>query len=171
MVHPGAYSAEAAEEVLRRLAEGQTLREIARVKGMPAPSSVIRWSLGEYPPLPDFPERYARARAIGWEIMAEDLLDISDNASNDWMERHDPDNPGWDANGEHMQRARLRTDSRKWLLAKRLPHLFGEKSSVKAEISGLDKLSDDEQRSLLGALAAISGASGGNPGGPSEEDT
>lgn len=147
---PAAYSAEVAEEVCRRLAEGQSLREIARDDGMPSPPTVIRWALGEYPPIPDFPERYARARAIGWELMAEDLLDISDNGSNDWMARNDPKNPGWEANGEHMQRARLRTDNRKWLLAKRLPKKFGDKlelehsGEVRNRVISGEPLSPDE---------------------------
>jgi transcriptional regulator with XRE-family HTH domain len=121
------YPPEVAEEVCRRLANGQTLREIAKAEGMPAPSTVIGWAKGDYPPIPDFPERYMRAREIGWEVMAEDLIEISDNGTNDWMETNDPENPGYRVNGEHQARSRLRTDNRKWLLSKRLAGIFGDK--------------------------------------------
>jgi hypothetical protein len=45
--------------------------------------------------------------------MEDELLEIADDATNDWIERNDPDNPGWHVNGEHIQRSRVRIDTRK----------------------------------------------------------
>jgi hypothetical protein len=37
---------------------------------------------------------------------------------------------GWEQNGEHIQRSRVRIDTRKWLLSKMLPKVYGDKSEV-----------------------------------------
>jgi hypothetical protein len=72
-------------------------------------------------------QQYARAKEIGLDYMAEDMLDIADDGSNDWMEKNDPNNPGYDFNGEHVQRSRLRVDARKWYLSKLAPKKYGDK--------------------------------------------
>ena len=77
-----------------------------------------------------FAAQYARARDAQAEFWAEQLLDVADDGSNDWMERNDPDNPGWDLNGEAVARSRLRVDTRKWLLSKVLPKKYGDKLEV-----------------------------------------
>jgi hypothetical protein len=50
------------------------------------------------------------------------------------MERNDPDNPGWQANGEHLQRSRLRFDARRWLASKIMPKVYGDR--ITQEIEG-----------------------------------
>ena len=67
--------------------------------------------------------------------MADELLEVADDGRNDWMERQD-DNGGtsWQANGEHIQRSRLRVDTRKWMLSKALPKVFGDK--ITQEVTG-----------------------------------
>jgi hypothetical protein len=52
----------------------------------------------------------ARAREIGYTHLAEEILEISDNAKGDFVEGED----GWKAvDREHIARARLRVDTRK----------------------------------------------------------
>lgn len=128
---PPKYGPDVAEEICRRLAAGQTLREICRDADMPAPPTVVGWARGDCPPTTDFAERYARAREIGWELMAEEALEISDDGSNDWVERKTADG-GTETvlDHEHVTRSRLRTDTRKWLLSKRLPQIFGDKVAM-----------------------------------------
>lgn len=75
----------------------------------------------------EFVQQYARAKEIGLDYMAEDMLDIADDGSNDWMDKNDPDNPGYDFNSEHVQRSRLRVDARKWYLSKLAPKKYGDK--------------------------------------------
>lgn len=81
-------------------------------------------------------DQYARARAVQSEHMAEEILAIADNGQNDWMERNGEDSPGWTLNGEHIQRSRLRVDSRKWLMSKLAPKKYGER--VTQEMTGKD---------------------------------
>lgn len=86
--------------------------------------------------IPEFAEQYAKAREALLEHHAEELLEIADDGSNDWMVRNDPDNPGFIANGEHIQRSRLRVDTRKWLLSKLAARKYGDK--ITAELTGKD---------------------------------
>lgn len=128
---PTSYSQDVAEVILERLADGQSLRSICAIEGMPGRTTVYRWVLDD---VEGFRNQYTRAREIQAYALEDDLRDIADNGSNDWMERNDPDNPGWTVNGEHLQRSRLRVDTRKWVASKILPKVYGEK--VQQEIVG-----------------------------------
>ncbi len=75
----------------------------------------------------DFAEQYTRAREAQADFLAEDTIEIADNATNDWMATNDPENPGYTLNGEHVQRSRLRVDARKWFASKVAPKKYGEK--------------------------------------------
>lgn len=91
---------------------------------MPSQSMVFRWLEAHE----NFREQYARAREMQADVFADELTEISDDARNDWMKRnHGEDDPGWVANGEHIQRSRLRIDTRKWIASKLKPKKYGEK--------------------------------------------
>jgi hypothetical protein len=64
-------------------------------------------------------DQYTRARELGLEKMADDIIAISDNDMGD------------------PQRDRLKVDSRKWLLSKMMPKKYGDKLDV---TSGGDRL-------------------------------
>ena len=121
---PLTYTAEIADEVCERLANGESLRSICSDDHLPPESTVRRWAVHDEG---GFAAHYAQAREIGYARLAEDILDISDNGTNDWIERNDPNNAGYEANGEHIQRSRLRVESRKWLLSKCLPKIYGDR--------------------------------------------
>lgn len=121
------YTPAIAAEILDRLSDGQSLREICRDDHMPAEATVREWALTENEKRPGFPAHYAKAREVGYMRMADELLEIADDGSNDWMERNGQDNEGWQTNGEALQRSRLRVDTRKWLLSKALPKIYGDK--------------------------------------------
>lgn len=91
---------------------------------MPSRPTVLRW-------VEDFPEfrtQYARAREAQADHYAEEILDISDDGENDWMCREGKDkSESWQLNGEHVQRSKLRVDSRKWLMSKLAPKKYGDK--------------------------------------------
>lgn len=124
---PTEYTPEIADEICSLLACGRTLRDICRDDGMPPESTVRQWALDDRE---GFSARYAQAREIGYHSMADETLEIADDASNDWMETNGDDSEGWKANGEHIQRSRLRVDTRKWMLSKVLPKVYGDRTSV-----------------------------------------
>lgn len=74
-----------------------------------------------------------RAREIGCHAMAEQCLEIADDARNDWMETHGAGDVGYKVNGENIQRSRLRIDTRMRLLGKWLPKVYGEKVALTGE--------------------------------------
>ncbi len=122
--HPGGrptkYTKELADTICERLAMGESMRTIAKDEAMPALSSMFKW-LRENK---EFSEQYARAKQESADAMAEDILDIADNGSNDYMEREDGTTT---YNGDSVQRSRLRVDTRKWLMAKMKPKKYGDK--------------------------------------------
>lgn len=135
MGRPTTKTPDRTEAILDRLAKGETLRGICRDEGMPPPSTVLEWVKDDRD---GFAERYARAREAGAYAMADELLEIVDDGSNDWIERAQKDGRVETVlNAEHVQRSRLRADARKWLLSKILPRVFGDKLDM---TSGGEKL-------------------------------
>lgn len=127
---PFVYPPEVPETVCRLIAQGLSVREIGRIAGMPTTETIYEWVRTNRD---GFSAQYARAREAQSERFAEELLEIADDASNDWMERNNPDNPGWQANGEHIQRSRLRSDNRKWLMARMAPRKWGDKVTLSGD--------------------------------------
>lgn len=118
-------------EILRRLEDGESLRAICRTEGFPSRSAVREWA-ASVDEGDEFPSQYARAREIGWEKMADEILAISDDTINDTIFTETGEKP----NAEWIARSRLRVDSRKWLLSKMLPKVYGDK--VAHEVGGID---------------------------------
>jgi hypothetical protein len=100
---------------------------------------------------PEFSFSYAQAKLMQADLIAEDCLDIADDATSD-IKLDEEGKPIWDTNC--VNRARLRIDTRKWLAAKLLPKQYGaaaEESKDAAEsvleqiISGKLKVNTDAQ--------------------------
>lgn len=126
------WTPELEQELFDWIASGRTLREFCRQHGKPSHDAVYdREKINE-----EFKQRIARAREIGEDVIAQECLEIADDGSNDWMERtgKDGESIGWQENGEHIQRSRLRVDTRLKLLAKWNPRKYGDK--VQQELSG-----------------------------------
>lgn len=124
---PTKYSQHVAALICARLAEGESLRSICSDEEMPASSTVFLW-LAKHA---DFSEQYARAREAQADALFDEIIDIADDSRNDWMEikygDSDDEDAGWKVNHEHIQRARLRVDSRKWMASKLSPKKYGDK--------------------------------------------
>ena len=98
---------------------------------MPAVRTVTDWTEQR----PDVAASIARARQIGFDAIAAATLEIADDARNDWMERLGDDEApiGYQINGEHIQRSRLRVDTRLKLLAKWDPKRYGDAMTLKGD--------------------------------------
>jgi hypothetical protein len=139
---PTSFKQSTGDEICKRLAEGESLRGICRDDHMPAASTVFGWLAGSDEKLRPFMEQYARAREAQADNLVDEILEISDDGTNDWMERRSEAEKGagvesgWVLNGEHVQRSRLRVDSRKWFASKVYPKKYADK--IQQEISGKD---------------------------------
>jgi hypothetical protein len=91
---------------------------------MPDEKAVRKWVVTH---AETFGPRYALAREMGFDSLAEELLEISD------ADCIAPD--GWVDAGA-VQKARLMSDNRKWLLSKLVPKVYGDK--VVQEVTGAD---------------------------------
>lgn len=125
---PTIFTQELADKICERLADGESLRTICSEDGMPARSSVFKW-LGENA---GFSDQYARARTAQADAIFDDILEIADDGSNDWIERtnSDGENIGWRENGEALRRSQLRVEARKWMAGKLAPKKYGEKTQL-----------------------------------------
>lgn len=74
---------------------------------------------------PEAENRYARAKRLGIVAFADEIVDIADAREGDVI--IDEESGRRIIDNEAVQRARLRVDTRKWLLAKILPKVYGEK--------------------------------------------
>lgn len=118
-----AYNPELGLAIADRLAAGETLRQICRAAGMPSERTVRRWAMNEAHP---FAKMYEAARRIGYDGMADEIVEIADDGRNDWIERELRNGDTIRiVDTEAVMRSRLRVDTRKWILAKALPKRYG----------------------------------------------
>jgi|694.fasta_scaffold79513_9 hypothetical protein len=72
---------------------------------------------------PDFCQLYARARKLKASKMFEEIVEISDDLTRDkFVDERGDERPDHAA----IARARLRVDTRKWIMSKVLPKLYGD---------------------------------------------
>lgn len=120
---PAIRSAKNAELICSRIVEGYTLRQIAREIDCTA-GAISIWCAEDA----DFAKQYAHAKELQADRMADEILEIADDATNDWMRREQ--DGLMVADHEHMQRSKLRVDARKWLMSKMLPKKYGDRLAV-----------------------------------------
>lgn len=167
--------------VCAELRLGRSLDSICREAGMPHAGTILTW-------VEDDPQGigqdYAHAREIGYRRLADEIIEIADK-THEWVTVQDLDSDGrpvFDDKGEPVLKKvlmplssdvvahkRLQVDTRKWMLSKVLPKIYGDK--VTQELTGagggpialaavdLKNLSDEEldnmQRLLLKANGAL----------------
>lgn len=123
-----AVPSDLAEEIIEWVSQGQPLREYCRQEGKPPFRTVYNWLDKDK----EFLARFAQARDAGEDVIAQECLEIADDGTNDWMEKLDKDGQpiGYVLNGEHVQRSKLRIETRLKLLAKWNPKKYGEKVGI-----------------------------------------
>lgn len=147
------YTPEMGDRICAELANGTSIRKICKLDWAPSRRTIYNWLREQ----PDFREQYALAQLDGAHAWADEAVEIADDGSNDWMENNDPDNPGWKFNGEHVQRSKLRVETRKWYAARMNPKAYGERVEISGEIRQRDisdqPLTSDEWAEAYGGVA------------------
>lgn len=108
-----------ADELVEWIGEGKTLREFCRQTGYPSYGTIYDWIEKDA----KFSSRIARARLMGEDVIAMECMEIADDGRNDWMDTRQ----GKTLDSEHVQRSKLRIDTRLKLLAKWNPKKYGDK--------------------------------------------
>lgn len=159
---PYAFTPELAAEICRRMSEGESLSQVCRDPSMPYRRTVREWRKEH----PEFATLYAHAREELYEHWASEITEISDDGTNDWIERElrggrvvtVPDY-------EHIARSRLRVDSRKWMLSKLLPRQYGDKLELSGSVAhpqpAAEPVSLEEAESAY--LSLVNAPPSGNP--------
>lgn len=135
---PSDFTEELAANICAQIAEGKSLRSICKQEGMPSGTTVFRW-LGDNT---KFREQYAHAREAQADFMAEEILDIADDGTNDYGFKEGEDADGEGAKPvflpENVQRSKLRVDARKWLASKMAPKKWGDfqRNETDLKVSG-----------------------------------
>ena len=128
MARPSDYSPEVVTSICQRLADGESLRAICAANDMPNKATVLRWLKMH----PEFHEAYGIARQLQADVMAEEILEIADDVSQDNILSEQGPRP----NSEWIARSKLRVDARKWLMSKLAPKKYGDR--LTAEHTGKD---------------------------------
>lgn len=119
-----AFRQEVADEICRRLAEGESLNAICKTEGLPAESTVRAWALDD---VEGFAAKYARARALGYERLGEEVLKIADTTQTGVIRTVRADGTEEVKHADMIEHRRLQVDTRKWMLSKMLPKVYGDK--------------------------------------------
>lgn len=133
---PSKHTAELAARICDRLSDGETLLAVCREEGMPSDASVRRWAMDD---VGGFSSQYTRAREIGYAKMADEILEIA-NTPKEGVTVKQNDKGLETRKGDMIEHRRLQVDTRKWLLSKALPKVYGDKIDV--QHGGTDVLLD-----------------------------
>jgi hypothetical protein len=128
---PTIYTDQLAAQICLLLSEGESLRSVCARPEMPSRSAVLDWIAANEA----FASQYARARDHGLDVMADEVMEIADDGSGDYVTRFRQDGKEYEAvDQEHIARSRLRFDARRWYLSKLAPKRYGDR--IEQQITG-----------------------------------
>lgn len=133
------------EEICGRLASGEPMSKITRDAHMPDMSTVYKWLRKDN----EFRQMYEVARQDGAHTYASEISEIVDTEPNKVYDeagnmKYDP---------ASIAHSRLRMDARKWLAAKYLPKVYGERQVIAGDADNPIKIDAEVQaQELLDAL-------------------
>ena len=110
------YTKEIGDEIVLRLANGQSLHSICKLDHMPHISTIYDWIAKE----PSFAEHYGRARESAAHTLFDQMIDIADDSSRDLLE-------DGSANNAAIARARLQIETRARVAGKLHARVYGER--------------------------------------------
>jgi len=120
---PTDYTQELADKICEGISDGASMKTVCSPNDMPDKATVFRWLRLHQ----DFCDNYTRALEERTEAMAEEIIDISDDGSNDFMTIVKGNQSYEIENKEVTNRSRLRVDTRKWIMSKMKPKKYGDK--------------------------------------------
>jgi len=148
---PSTYTQDIADEICAGLAEGKSLRTVCSANHLPCVKTVFNW----FRTKDGFLQQYTRAKEESADALTDEMLDIADDGTNDWATQQlGEDGPEVEVlNKEHIQRSKLRIETRKWLASKLKPKRYGDKTTT--EHTGNLGLTDMSEDALDAKLAEL----------------
>lgn len=147
---PSSFTEEIGIEFCERIALGESVRQICMLPEMPEERTIYRWLLKNE----TFCQQYTRAREFQTAKMEQDILEIADDSTNDWLERETARGETVTVlNDEAVQRSKLRIASRQWLMGKLKPKKYGDRLEVDQKVTGeiehTHTFTDEQRKSLM----------------------
>ena len=122
------------DELLQALTDGAPLSSIIEGDEWPSYRSIFRRLEKD----DEFRKRYDRARAIQAERWADELITLANSLPED-------------ATAEQIAATKLRIDTLKWIIGKRLPKVYGDAPSSSVNVNTVNNLfviSEAEQKEI-----------------------
>jgi hypothetical protein len=130
--HMATYSKELATRICEDVARMGSLNRVLKQKGMPTRNAFISWVMRDK----DLAAEYAQARAVGIDVLAEETLDLAD-----------------DADPEEIAKAKIQIETRRWIAERSMPKVWGVRQGVDLTNSDGSMAPDDTTRAAR--LAAL----------------
>lgn len=128
MARPEIYTEELATKLCTEIAtSSKSLRTICKELEISV-STVLNWLKDESKP--GFLAQYARAKEEQADFMAEEMIEIADDGTNDTMTIEGKNGPVDVEDKEWTSRSKLRVETRKWIASKLKPKKYGDKVDV-----------------------------------------
>jgi len=146
---PSTFSQEIADEIVRRMIEGESLTDICKGPKMPPRVTVYAW----FDRYPEFYQRCARAR----EALADYLVDQIEDLAKETTE-------------ENVQSMKVKISTKQWRAMKLAPRFYSDKAQievtganggpVQVETKKIDprQLSREERDTLMGIIEKMGGS-------------
>lgn len=142
MTKPCTYTEELGKEICHKIA--CTPRGIhflcKKYEHWPKPRVIFEWLVK----FPLFKEQYLLAKKLQVETLIDEILAIADDSSGDFKVN---DKGNLVPDSEHINRSRLRVDTRKWIASKLVPKLYGDK--IQTEVVDNNSKEIDNVRDLV----------------------
>jgi len=133
--------------ILDLVLSGMSLLAISRLDGFPSDFVLRAWMRDD----PEFYTEYARAWQARADRLVDEIIEIADDGSNDWVDKVDRDGEviGRRIDHEAVARSKLKIDTRIWVAGRMKPKKFGkvdpDPEPVRTQITDIDPaLPDDE---------------------------
>lgn len=113
---------EVMKDICDLLERGMSLQRACReVSDSPTAGNVLVWVEKD----DALAKQYATARSVGYKLLADEIVEISDETEVEAKFQGEDVRLALDATA--VARNRLRVDTRKWMLSKMLPKVYGDK--------------------------------------------
>lgn len=128
----------------------KSLKKILSDENLPSYSEFYRW-LNEPTEIAErLRNQYARAKSDQMDYLAEEILEIADDSSQDLQGVDEHGNRI--ENKEFVNRSRLRVDTRKWLASKLKAKTYGDKLEHSGEVKNVDGFSPEQFTQIINEI-------------------
>lgn len=153
MPRPTIYTTQLAEKICTEIASSaKSMKTICKELNVPLPTVLAWLSPGNTRHIAVFEQMYIRAKELQADFLAEEMLEIADDATNDYMTMVKGDTTYQAENKENINRSKLRLDTRKWIAAKLKPKKYGDRLELDGRVAHDAPLSPEVAAAIANKL-------------------